>query len=735
MSTVKKVVINKQTLQAQKEDFEKLMNSRSFYFIGSEIYGGIGGLYDWGPPGCAIRTNVQQFWREHFILEDDMLEISTTSMTPEIVFQHSGHIKKFSDLVVRDSVNRRPERADKYLIAWCTEQLEKNEKLSEEQKLRLTYLQQNAEEMEGFELHAAFQELQIKSIDGNLFTEPEPFNLMFQSDIGPSGGHKGYLRPETAQGMFVNFNRLKNFANDKIPFAAAQIGLGFRNEIAPKQQLLRVREFDMAEIEHFYDPQNHTHPKFKLYADMELPLLSAKRQRDELADKAVQVKLGEAVTSGLICNETMAYFLARTYLFLTQVGINPDNIRFRQHKEKEMAHYANDCWDAEIELSAGWVEAVGHASRQAYDLACHAKGSGQKMLASRKLEQPKKVKIVELILDNGKLGLEFQRKIQLNVYYNSLSQEERTALKEELVQLKSKEVQIVQKIEKKNKEGVIEVKEKTSKQNIDLDVIAEIEAQGQHFENMQAKVKAYIEDLSDEENRELLKQLDQNQVQRIQFDNFYFDFHKSYIKKIKETEKVMQEEKFQPHVIEPAFGLGRVITGILEHSFRVREETQQEPQQKQEEENGKKAKKGKSEAKQVKPVRAYLNLPPRIAPIKCSILPLMAKDVFQPTIQFLKKELNKVGISNKVDESGVSIGKRYARTDELGIPFGITVDYETLEEGPLKDTFCLREISTTKQVRIPKTELIQVLSNLSNSVITWEEVVAKYPAQIVKEDE
>jgi len=108
-----------------------------------------------------------------------------------------------------------------------------------------------------------FKELKIKSPEtGNDLSDPIPFNLMFGTNIGPTGDYKGFFRPETAQGIFVDFKRLLEFNNGRVPFAAAQIGLGFRNEISPRAGLLRVREFTMAEIEHFYDPTNKKHPKF-----------------------------------------------------------------------------------------------------------------------------------------------------------------------------------------------------------------------------------------------------------------------------------------------------------------------------------------------------------------------------------------------------------------------------------------------------------------------------------------
>lgn len=122
---------------------------------------------------------------------------------------------------------------------------------------------------------------QMKSpITGNELTEPIAFNLMFPTYIGPSGAIKGYLRPETAQGIFVNFKRLLEFNQGRLPFAAAQIGAGFRNEISPRQGLIRVREFTMAEIEHFVDPNDKSHPKFAKVKDYEMTFFSACNQME-----------------------------------------------------------------------------------------------------------------------------------------------------------------------------------------------------------------------------------------------------------------------------------------------------------------------------------------------------------------------------------------------------------------------------------------------------------------------
>lgn len=159
-----------------------------------------------------------------------------------------------------------------------------------------------------------------------------------------------FLRPETAQGMFVNFKKLLEFNNGKLPFAAAQIGRAFRNEISPRSGLLRVREFEMAEIEHFVDPSKKDNcSKFSEIAGEVVTFYPAKAQME--GHPPVHLPVGEAVEKGLVANKTLGYFIGRIFLFLLQVGVSRDKLRFRQHLGNEMAHYACDCWDAECKTS------------------------------------------------------------------------------------------------------------------------------------------------------------------------------------------------------------------------------------------------------------------------------------------------------------------------------------------------------------------------------------------------
>lgn len=196
-----------------------------------------------------------------------------------------------------------------------------------------------------------------------------------------------YLRPETAQGHFLNFSRLLEFNNGRIPFASAQIGRSFRNEISPRAGLLRVREFTMAEIEHYVDPDDKSHEKFNEVRELKLTLLD-RHVQESGSNQVTEMPVGEAVDKGVIANETLAYFLARIHQFLIKIGINPQRLRFRQHMANEMAHYATDCWDAEIHNSTGWTECVGCADRAAYDLTVHSNRTGHPLVVRQALKEP-----------------------------------------------------------------------------------------------------------------------------------------------------------------------------------------------------------------------------------------------------------------------------------------------------------------------------------------------------------
>merc|ERR1719272_805073 len=264
--------------------------------------------------------------------------------------------------------------------------------ITEEQFTEYTICKNQADAYSKDEMAGIFKQYQIKAPEtGNDLSDPYEFNLMFPVPIGPGGYMQGYLRPETAQGIFLNYKFCCEQNSNRLPFGVAQVGRAFRNEIAPGKGLTRQREFTQAEIEYFVDPDSKAHPKFKDVADFRVILFHAYEQLN--AKDPLEMRMGDAVSQGVINNETLGYYMARTYLFLLDVGICKEHLRFRQHLPTEMAHYAADCWDAEIFTSYGWLECVGIADRSCFDLNAHADATGTDLNYKQQLETPIEVEV------------------------------------------------------------------------------------------------------------------------------------------------------------------------------------------------------------------------------------------------------------------------------------------------------------------------------------------------------
>ncbi|CAD7086037.1 unnamed protein product [Hermetia illucens] len=603
-----------------RSKMEDLIKRRFFYDQSFAIYGGITGQFDFGPMGCALKTNMLNLWRQFFVMEEQMLEVDCSILTPEPVLKASGHVDRFADFMVKDTKTGECFRLD-HLIKNHLEKLGSDGAATPELKKECQDTITRLDGMTKDEMGAILRKYDMTApLSGNDLSDPMEFNLMFGTQIGPTGLIKGFLRPETAQGIFVNFKRLLEFNHGKLPFAAAQIGNAFRNEISPRTGLIRVREFTMAEIEHFCDPNEKSHKKFSTVKDIKILLYSACDQMDGKSPKEVQ--LGEAVATGLVANETLGYFIGRIYSYLTWIGIDPKRLRFRQHMNNEMAHYATDCWDAEILTSYGWIECVGCADRSAYDLTQHSEATGLKLVAEKRLPSPKTVNTVEAVPNKPILGKAFKKEAKIITdKLSALSLDEVSKLADSL-----------------DKEGEFTVN-----------------AQGIDFKLTKEMVS------------------------------------------VKSGSKVVHVEEITPCVIEPSFGIGRIMYSLLEHVFNVREADEQ---------------------------RCYFSFPASIAPIKCSVLPLSNKPDFVPFLSKIGSSLTQMGISYKVDDSSGSIGRRYARTDEIGVPFGITVDFDTLKT---PHTVTLRERDSMKQVRMPIEDVAGVINDLSIRRVTWDDVLSKYP--------
>merc|ERR1740124_1590082 len=258
--------------------FDEMILRKMFVVPSFEIHGGVKGLYDLGPPACALKAAMIDTWRKHFILNENMLEMECTCLTPATVLKTSGHVERFTDLMVKDTTTGDCFRADKLLEDAIDTLLLASPTLPTAERDEHLRTQRQADAFTPTEIDKLLTKYHCVASDGKPYSPSFPFNLMFQTSIGPEGTSVGYLRPETAQGLFVNFRRLLDLNAGKMPFAAAQIGLGFRNEIAPRSGLLRVREFCMGEIEHFVNPKDKKHHNFPSVAGKELVLFGRDEQ-------------------------------------------------------------------------------------------------------------------------------------------------------------------------------------------------------------------------------------------------------------------------------------------------------------------------------------------------------------------------------------------------------------------------------------------------------------------------
>lgn len=646
---------SKSTVPFNREQLESVLKRRFFFAPAFEIYGGVSGLYDYGPPGCALQANIVDAWRKHFVLHEDMLEVDTTMLTPYEVLKTSGHVDKFSDYMCTDPKTGEIFRADhlveevlearlkgdkqaRGLLADANDQAKKEaeekkkkKKVKEIKAIKLDddvvaeyqTILAKIDGYDGADLTKILEDYKIGNpVTGEKLNPPKAFNLMFETAIGPSGALKGYLRPETAQGQFLNFNKLYDFNNLKMPFASAAIGKSFRNEISPRSGLLRVREFLMAEIEHFVDPLDKDHELFDTVKDIRLRFLPKNVQQSGSTSVVVK-SIGEAVEEKMVDNQTLGYFIGRIYLFLTKIGVDPTKLRFRQHMANEMAHYAQDCWDAELLTSYGWIECVGCADRSAYDLTVHSKKTNEKLVVREKLKEPIQVTKFEVDIDKKKFGPKFRKNA-----------------------------------------GLVE-KWLLSQEQADLEVLAET-----------LKTKKIIKFKVDGIDSHV--EVDDSLIK---------------IEKVTKTEHVRE---YIPSVIEPSFGLGRIIYAIFEHSFYIREDDN---------------------------AKTVLSFPPLVAPTKVLLVPLSGNEAFTPLIKMISQKLRTNQIPFKIDDSGASIGKRYARNDELGTPFGITIDFDSVKD----KSVTLRERDSTKQVRGDIDDIIRAIKSITYEHSAWEDATKGLP--------
>lgn len=452
-----------------------LCKRRGFVYPTSEIYGGLANSYDYGPLGAELLRNIRNLWWQELITKrSDMVGLDSQILLHPQTWVASGHVGSFSDPLVEDTKTHKRYRADHLIEAWAKEH-------SQGQVV--------VEDMTVEQMAEYIKEHAIQSPDGNPVTSPKSFNLLFETAIGTVSGEKAkiYLRGETAQGIFSNFKQVLDSTRVQLPFGIGQIGKSFRNEITTGQFVFRTLELEQAEIEYFFNPEE---TDWRTLMDQ--------------------------------WKQTMWDFVTKT------LGVQEENLQWRQHTDKERSHYSKDTYDLDYRFPFGFKELWGVAYRTNYDLKQHQDHSGQSL-------------------------------------------------------------------------------EYTDPQS---------------------------------------------------------------------------GQKYIPHVIEPALGIGRAFLMVLTNAYYHDEQTN----------------------------RVVLKLKPSLAPYKVAVFPLLKN---KPELVAKAQEVHALlkGMYPAMWDDRGNIGKRYYYQDEIGTPYCVTIDFDTLQD----DTVTLRDRDTAAQERVSLADLPSILSGKLNA--------------------
>jgi len=576
---------------SRMEKIVSLCKRRGFIFQSSEIYGGIGGFWDYGPLGAELKRNLRDtWWRAMTRDRDDVVGLDATIIMHPSVWKASGHVDTFADMMRECTITNKRVRADhveaqggsvmrftgaKAATGWALERtitvlMRQGEHIESFRKRVRLLVAQNAGAAAGKpEEIELLGEERIETVEdsvdfhpetGGLLNESRPFNLMLKTYVGPTATEEdiAYLRPETAQAIFAQFRNVCDSSRVKVPFGIGQIGKAFRNEVTPKNFTFRSREFEQMELEFFIKP-----------------------------DEAVKLIHGAVAAwhEGADLSEPKPdwgwemwhrYWVAQRTAYYASIGLGAEALDYYWQSKADLAHYARACVDILFKFPFGTDELEGIAARGSFDLTQHQVHSGKQ--------------------------LEYFDE-ELKAACDAMTDEQKEAFVEETFANRSRP------------------------------------------ETTREEIEATCQKL---------------------FKGLYI-----------------------PHVIEPSAGLDRLALAILANAFDEEQVTDE---------------KGKSET------RTVLRFHPRVAPIKVGIFPLLKN---KPELVAKAKEivaLLRPHMSVFYDETA-AIGRRYRRQDEIGTPFGVTIDFETLGEGgpELQETVTLRERDSMEQRRIPIAELLPFL--------------------------
>ncbi len=304
---------------------------KGFVYPSGEVYGGLSGFWDFGHLGVEVVKNIKDsWWNFHVRNREDIEGIDGSIITNPKVWEASGHVASFVDYIIFDKKKKERFKVDMH---------------------------------------------EVKNYEGKEeFVVEGKFNPMFETNVGPGKiSNEAYLRPETAQSIFVNFKNVFENARMKLPFGIAQIGKAFRNEIAPREFLFRSREFEQMEIEYFIK-KGMKCPYVDEIPELEIAILTEEMQKS--GKEAEKMNIVEALKKELM-SDWHAYWLAQEFSWFILNGARSDNFRARQHVSEEKSHYAVDTWDLEYKFPMGWRELQGFANRGNYDLTQHQEKSGK----------------------------------------------------------------------------------------------------------------------------------------------------------------------------------------------------------------------------------------------------------------------------------------------------------------------------------------------------------------------
>lgn len=608
-----------------KAEIESILKKR--FFVTPTGYPPQNGFLDYGPALTQIKQQIIAEYRKVFV-DETVYEIEPSAMLPYEVLKNSGHIDRFCDVIITDGTTifradhfiedklgdivLLPENVRTEYDAVMKKMHEAKFELIASKKSSLKH--QNSLKLEALSLECDKTQLsasEVKSILDNFKCKEQLVSELNKSEIdfiislhnlfSPVGlpfqpskdfnlifglNSRQFLRPELAQSMFTNFPKLLEMNNDKLPFASLCIGRSYRNEISARGGMLRTKEFEQAEIEYFTEDGSHS--GFESIRETLVLILP------NTCLQPYQTTLGHAFDTKVISSQAICYFIAKAQEFCLRIGINLENLRYRQHSKTEMAHYANDCWDVEIKTLSGWVECAGIADRSNFDLTVHSKDVNT--LVRKEIE--KKI-VYDIVINRKELG----------------------------VSLKSKLKDFEMKIADLTQDFIIE-NMKDKKINIE-------------FEGVQYQC--------DVESRNV------------------------------DCEFII------PRVIEPSFGISRVLYALVEQSFKIRDD------------------------------RNVLSLKPKMAYLHCVIGFIKNLPEFVPLVATLKSDLKNSDLRFRITDRSCSIGRKYSSFDELGVPFFITFDMNT----PNDQQVTIRERDSTQQIRIPLKSVAEIINDLVRERASW----------------